>query len=131
MPRKVKIYNVDFQQLERHNYNSLSQLGKEIVDKMVELSLGKKVTIPQRKQAKIDLIMAAFEELTVKQKNVLIMVFGLDGREPRSEREIAEQLKISQQTVHDLKDRAIKSIRKKSNINEDALKNITNDKKSS
>lgn len=127
--RKIQ---VDFQKLEKQSYKSLNKLGKEIVDNLVEISTGSRDSLGRRKptsltitqKAILDLIRESFYELTKKQKEVLTLVYGLNGEQPHTERDIAVQLGISHQGVNKLKQRAIKAIRSKVRINQAALKKI-------
>ena len=133
MARKSKVYNVDFNAIESRSYKSLNDLGREIVDKMIEMQEEKEGTLTEAQKARLDLVTAAMAELTVRQKDVLSMAFGVDkyqGDGPMSERQIAERLKLSQTAVHDIKVRAIVNIQKHVlPLNESAIKNIKKSRK--
>jgi RNA polymerase sigma factor (sigma-70 family) len=114
--RKKNTFNVDFQALEQRSYKNLSSLGKEIIDKFIELSVqrsGEEPKLSEQQQAKMDLIKEAMKELTDRQKQVLTLSFDLDGEGAYTERQIAEKLNISQVSVHELKTRAIESLKRK------------------
>lgn len=114
--RKKNTFNVDFQALEQRNYKSLSSLGKEIIDKFIELSeqrSGEQPKLSEQQQAKMDLIKEAMKELTDRQKQVMTLSFDLDGEGAYTERQIAEKLNISQVSVHELKTRAIEALKRK------------------
>lgn len=129
--KKKKIYNVDFDQLERRSYKSLNPFQKEVIDKMIEMGEEEEPQLSAAQLAKLDLVFAAMEELTDHQRKVLNMLFGLNDCEPCTEREVAEKLKIAQVSVHEIKGRAIQAIRKRVTLNDSAIKNIKNPKKSS
>ena len=129
MARKSKIYSVDFNALERKagNYRSLKSFEKDIVDRMVALSNPAAAVLSPHQQAALDLVYGAMDELTPRQQEVLRMSFGLGEDGPLTEHQIAEQLKISQQGVHDLKVRAIKAVQKRVKLNSAVTKTIKKD----
>lgn len=66
-------------------------------------------------------IQEMLEQLTPQEKRIIIMRFGLDGNEPKTLREIGEQLGISRERVRQLESRAKKkmkeyALRKKLNV---------------
>ena len=128
MARKSKIYSVDFNTLERKagNYRSLNSFEKGLIDHMVALSNPAAAVLSPHQMAALDLVYGAMEELTQRQQEVLRMSFGLGEDGPLTEHQIAEQLKISQQGVHDLKMRAIKAIQKRVQLNSVVTKTIKN-----
>ena len=132
MARKAKVYSVDFNALERKgagNYRKLNMFEKEIIDRMVSLSNPAASVLSPHQMAALDLVYVAMEELTPRQREVLQLSFGLGDDGPLTEHQIAEQLKISQQGVHDLKMRAIKAIQKRVSLNSAVTKSIKKDEK--
>lgn len=131
MARKAKVYSVDFNALERRagNYKTLNLFEKEIIDRMVSLGNPTASVLSPHQMAALDLVYSAMEELTPRQQEVMSMSFGLGEDGPLTEHQIAEQLKISQQGVHDLKMRAIKAIQKKVQLNSAVTKNIKPEEK--
>jgi len=129
MARKSKIYSVDFNALERKagNYRSLKSFEKELVDRMVALGNPSATVLSPHQMAALDLVYGAMEELTPRQQEVLKMSFGLGEDGPLTEHQIAEQLKISQQGVHDLKVRAIRAVQKRVQLNSAVTKTIKKD----
>ena len=123
---KKKVYNVDFYELENTSYKGLNNLGKEIVDKVIEHSKhSESEDKPTSKQvAVLDLVKASFELLTEKQKIVLNLLFGLSDGIPLTVREVAARLKISHVSVHGIKERAIHKLRKNAYLNEKVLKSV-------
>lgn len=133
MAKKRKLINVDFNKLEKRPYSSLNEVGKLIVDTIVDISQGKKDIIGRRciekpsdlQNAMLDMIDVAFKELTIRQQRVLTLAFGLNGREALTEREVAKKMAIAQPSVNELKSRAINALRKKTELNLKALKKIS------
>ncbi len=123
-----QVYCTDFDRLERSNYKGLTKFAKEIVDRMVELSTGTKPTIVPEVQAKIDLVMEGFKELTDRQKRVLELAFGLGDNPVMSEQEIADELGITQTGAHRLKKRALNALSRRVILDESVVKNIKNEK---
>lgn len=119
-----KVYNVDFNYIEKADYRYLSNLQKEIVDKMVELSTGKKPEMSAEQLARLDLVTAAMDEITDRQKEVLNLLFGLGGEEAMSEVQVAKKLGITKQGVSELKKRALNAIKAKIVLNEDVVKKV-------
>jgi len=119
-----KVYNVDFNYIEKADYRYLSNLQKEIVDKMVELSTGKKPEMSAEQLARLDLVTAAMDEITDRQKEVLNLLFGLGGEEAMSEVQVAKKLGITKQGVSELKKRALNAIKAKIALNEDVVKKV-------
>ena len=116
MARKSKIYSVDFSALERKaaaNYRTLNAFESEIVNHMVSLSNPASVNLSPQQLNTLDSVYDAMEELTLRQQEVLKMSFGLGDDGPLTELQVAEQLNITQQGVHDIKVRAIRALQKK------------------
>lgn len=111
-------------QVENKSYKGLTSLQKQVVDKMINMSTLKLTELTGSQKAKLDLINEAMKELTPKQRKAVNMLFGLDGYVPSTEREVAKELGISRAAVHQLKLRAINSVRKLVKLNESAIKNI-------
>jgi len=124
MSKKKKIYNVDFDQIERRSYKSLNPFQKEVIDKMIEMGQEDEPQLSATQLAKLDLVFAAMEELTDHQRKAINLLFGINGEDRHNEQEVAKKLKISQQGVHELKSRAIEAIKRKVSLNETAIKNI-------
>jgi len=130
---KRKKLQVDISKLEQTPYKNLSAIGKELADVFADISYGKRDSVGKRipteltegQKAKFDLVREAFKELTIQQKHVLNLTFGLNGEQPHTEREIAKKLSISQQGTHDLKKRALNAIKRKIELNEVAIKEIS------
>ena len=119
-----KVYYTDFDKLERSSYKGLTSFAKEIVDKMIELSTGEKPEITPEVLAKIDLVTEGFKDLTERQKKVLELTFGLNENPALTESEIGKELKITHQSVHELKKRALASLSKRVILEDDVIKNI-------
>ena len=126
MARKPKIYSVDFNALERKagNYRSLNSFEKGLVDHMAALNNPTASVLSPHQKDALDLVYDAMDGLTTRQQEVLKMSFGLGEDGPLTEHQIAEQLKISQQGVHDLKARAIKAIKKRVQLNSTVTKTL-------
>ncbi|TDI97071.1 MAG: hypothetical protein E2O29_02195 [Deltaproteobacteria bacterium] len=126
MGKLKRLIKVDFQELERRPYKTLNKTGKSIIDKMIEISLNKnKVLKPDNaQQARIDLLLEAIKELTLRQQKVLTLYFGLDGGFKHTEGEIGEKLGIARTTVLTLRKRAIRSLYKRISLNESVIKKI-------
>ncbi len=56
-------------------------------------------------------VLEMLEQLTPQEKRIIIMRFGLDGNEPKTLREIGEELGISRERVRQLETRAKKKMR--------------------
>jgi len=119
-----KLYYTDFNRLEKASYKGLTSFAKEIVDRMVEMSTGETPELTPEIQAKIDLVMEAFKDLTNRQMQVLELIYGLNDKPIMTEEEIAKELNISPPGVHDLKRRALKSLSKRVLLDEDAVQGI-------
>lgn len=129
---KNKVYNVDFSELESRNYKGLSKFGKEIIDKMIAMQEGEGSGLTPSQEAKLELVYAAMKELTPRQMEVMERLFGVgkfkeDGSQ--SEKKVAEALGIAQQSVHEIRVRAITAIKKKIETNDEAIKNINKNQK--
>lgn len=126
-----KFVRVDFQRLENRSYKTLTNFEKQIVDKIIELNTPKDEE-PEEKtaaqEALLDMVKEAMKELTSEQKMVLDLLFGLTSGVPISEREVGLKLKISHQSVHGLKERALNKLRKICEVNQKALQNIKSKK---
>ncbi len=128
--KSKKLYYTDFDRLEKSHYKGLTKFAKEIVNKMVEMSTGEKPELTPEVQAKIDLVMEGFKALTDRQRRVLELYFGLNDNPTMTEPEIAEELKITQPSVHHLKKRAIKALSQSVILDESAIKGIKRERKS-
>jgi RNA polymerase sigma factor (sigma-70 family) len=127
-----RLIQVDFQRLENSSYKHLNKLGKEIIDRMVEISNNtgtEKAPLSDTQKALWDLVTEAIKSLTPRQTEVLFLAYGIGETGPMSEREIADRLGISRTTVQDVKSRAIKKIQSITNLNENVVKNIKYSKK--
>ena len=133
MGRKGRIiHKVDFNDLERRagNYKALNPFEREIIDHMVALSNPAASTgLSAHQMAALDLVYEALAELTPRQQQVLAMTFGLGDDGPMTEHQIAEQLKISQPGVQQLKNRAIRAIQKKVSLNSAVTKTLKKEEK--
>lgn len=131
MARKPKIYRVDFNALEckAGNYKTLNYFEREIIDQMVNLNDPIVDTLSPQQLVTLDLVYEAAEGLTIRQKEVLRLSFGLGDDEQMTEHQIAERLGITQQSVHKLKSRAIKTIQKKVSENSKVIKPTKSEKK--
>jgi RNA polymerase sigma factor (sigma-70 family) len=126
------LIQVDFQRLENSSYKHLNKLGKEIIDKMIEISNKPKAdecSLTDMQKALWDLVSEALKSLTPRQQEVLFLVYGIKETGPMSEREIAVKLGISRTSVQDMKNRTIKKLQKMINLNEKVVKSIKYPKK--
>jgi RNA polymerase primary sigma factor len=56
-------------------------------------------------------IRRSLEQLTERERTVLVMRFGLDGEQPRTLAEIADALKISRERVRQVEKEALQKLR--------------------
>jgi RNA polymerase sigma factor (sigma-70 family) len=112
---KPKFINVDFNRLEQKSYKTLNPFEKEIIDKMVEISLEKTQNEAGIRKELIEAMMDCVEKLPVQQRKVLTWLYGLDGSPVLKEEAIAKKLGIKQPSVSNLKKRAESQLQKKLN----------------
>lgn len=113
MVRK-RTYNVDFNELESSSYSGQSDLRKEILDKMVEISLDKQEEkeggLSERQEALWKDLKQSLRLLTKRQQEVISMYYGLNTPQ-LTEPQIAKKLGISQVAVSKIRSRAINRLK--------------------
>lgn len=62
-----------------------------------------------------DALMQVLEELTPKERDVIILRFGMDGGEPRTLEEVGQALKITRERVRQIESSALAKLRKHQN----------------
>ena len=131
MARKPKSYTVDFTALEQkaNSKKYLNPFEQELINHIATVGNPGSSVLSQHQLATLDTVYEAMESLTPRQQEVLKMSFGLDEHEAMTELQIAEQLSITQQGVHDIKSRAIKAVQKKLSTAYSALKSSKGTKK--
>ena len=67
---------------------------------------------PIEEDAERNLLLSALEVLSVREKQIVTMRFGLDGKEERTQKEVADLLGISQSYISRLEKRIINRLRK-------------------
>lgn len=56
-------------------------------------------------------ILAHMEKLDAKERNILLSIFGIDGREAKSLDELSEEYEVGPERIRQLRERAIKKLR--------------------
>ncbi len=57
--------------------------------------------------------MAALEELTQREREVILLRYGLDGEEPRTLEEVGRALEVTRERVRQIESSALTKLRKR------------------
>ena len=107
----------------RKNANRLSEVsldeplntdwdGNELLLSDVLGSDGDSIEKPLEDDVDRDLLFAAITRLSERERSIITMRFGLDGRKERTQKEVADQLGISQSYISRLEKRIIDRLKK-------------------
>jgi len=119
-----RITTVDFQKLERRPYYAQSAFGKMIIDQMIEDNKEKVHDLNDYQKVLLEAVIEGFKSLTVGQREVISLKFGLRGDNGLNFRQIAKKLGIARQSVEERYDRGLKKLRNMIKLNEKVVKSI-------
>jgi RNA polymerase sporulation-specific sigma factor len=70
---------------------------------------------PIEDEADRQLLRKALEKLTERERDIIVMRFGLDGKKERTQKEVADKMGISQSYISRLEKRIILRLRREIN----------------